>query len=182
MRTTIAGTGIIIVGIVIFGFTLVRLMNGAPLEPVTKVPGTVKVKVLTPGRYYVWDNHWTTFEGKKTKYDDDWPGDATVMVRDSTGKALDFVPDSSQSWTIGNSGKTSAGYIDVPNESTLQVDIDHVRHERIVSISNRTMQQDLWSRLGGFGIGLLVGAIGISILLIGLFLRGRRSTAIEKSA
>lgn len=181
MRTTFVGIGAIAIGIAIFAFTLIRLISGAPLEPTTKVPGTVKIDVLTPGRYYLWDNYWTKFEGKKTKYADDWPEDATVIVRDSTGTELDYVPDSSQSWSIGNSGKTSAGYIDVTTASALQLDIEGVGHERIVSVSKRTMRQDLLSRIGGLGVGFVVGALGVLVLLIGWFLRGRGSTATGKS-
>ena len=182
MRTAFLGIAFVIVGIAIFAITLVQLIRGPALDPQTKVPGTVTAEIDTPGRYYLWDNHWTTFEGKKMKYADDWPNDATVTVRDSNETVLDFVPDSSQSWSIGNSGKTSVGYVDIASKSTIQLDIDNVGHDRIVSVSNRTMKQELWSRLVGFGIGLLVGALGLPTFLLGLYLRSRGSTTLETSA
>ena len=56
MRFTIIGIALIIAGIAIFAFTLVRLINGSALDPQTKVPGPVSAEIHEPGRYYIWDN------------------------------------------------------------------------------------------------------------------------------
>jgi predicted xylose isomerase-like sugar epimerase len=113
MRVTSVGIALIVVGIAIFAFSLVRLINGAALDAQSKVPGIVSVQIDAPGRYYVWDNHWTTFEGERIKYAADCPAEARVTVSDSGGNHLKFTPDASESWSIGNNGKTSIGYIDV---------------------------------------------------------------------
>ncbi len=95
------------------------------------------------------------------------------LVRDESGNELKFVPDKSQNWSIGNNEKTSIGYVDVPTATTLQLDVDDVGRERIVTVSKRTMKQELWARLGGFGIGIIVGLIGVSMTVIGSLLRRR---------
>jgi hypothetical protein len=177
MRIAIFGVALIVVGIAIFAFTLVKLMGGSALDPQTKVPGTVTAEVDAAGRYYVWDNHRTMFGGERVQYSADWPDDAKVSVRDADGTELEFVADTSQNWSIGNHEKTSIGYFDVPAGTSLQLDIDDTGRDRIVTVSNRTMKQELWSRLGGFGVGLAVGAVGIPICLLGLFVGRRGSTA-----
>lgn len=178
MRITTAGIALLIAGVAIFVFTLVRLINGSALDPQTKVPGTVSAEIDAPGRYYVWDNHWTMFNGERVQYSADCPVDAQVVVHDSSGDELQFVPDASQNWSIGNNEKTSIGYVDVPAATALRLDVAGVGRERIVSVSNRTMKQELWDRLGGFGVGLIVGLIGIPIALLGLLVRRRPSTAV----
>ena len=35
------------------------------------------------------------------------------------------------------------------------------------------MQEELWGRLGGLGVGLLVGLIGFLVVFVGLLLRRR---------
>ncbi|MCA9168605.1 MAG: hypothetical protein KDB23_13110 [Planctomycetales bacterium] len=177
MRIAIAGLALIIVGISIFTFTLVRLIGGTALDPQTKVPGAVVTEIDAPGRYYVWDNHWTMFDGERVKYAADCPHDAKITVRDANGADVEFVPDASMNWSIGNNEKTSIGYVDIPTATTIRLDIDGVGRDRIVTVSNRTMQQELWSRLGGFGVGLAVGAVGVSICFLGLLMRRRVSTA-----
>ena len=181
MRFTIIGIALIIAGIAIFAFTLVRLINGSALDPQTKVPGPVSAEIPEPGRYYIWDNHWTTFNGERAKYPADCPAEAQVTIRDEGGTDLQFVPDASQNWSIGNNEKTSIGYVDVPNATTIRLDVDGVGRERIVSVSNRTMKQELWGRLGGFGLGLIVGVVGVPIALLGMLFRRRGSSAAVDS-
>ena len=177
MRITSAGLILIFVGVAIFAWTLIRLIGGAALDPQTKVPGTVRANIDGAGRYYLWDNHWTTFEGERFKYAADCPDDVSVTAKDANNAKLDFVRDSSQNWSIGNHSKTSIGYLDVPAATTIQIDIENAGRERIVTVSNRTMKQELWSRLGGFGIGIVVSAVGLVVCLLGFALRPRKPIA-----
>lgn len=172
MRMKTVGTATMIAGLAIFIFTFIRLVNGSALDHQTKVPGTFSVEIDEPGRFYVWDNHWTVFDGERIQYEADCPDDAKISVRDASSSAMPFVQDRSKSWSIGNSGKTSIGYIDVSNATTLELAFDDVGRERIVTVSNRTMKQELWARLGGLGIGLGIGILGILIFAMG-FLRRR---------
>ena len=176
MRIFVAGIALILVGIGFFAFTLVRLIGGAALDPQSKVPGSLSAEIEVPGRYYVWDNHWTMFDGQRVKYPAGWPAEAQIAVRDGNGAQLAFVADASQNWSIGNNAKTSVGFIDVPAATAIQIDISDIGRERIVTISNRTMKQELWSRLGGFGIGLAVSAVGAAVCVFG-WLRRRRATS-----
>ncbi len=176
MRIVTVGVALIVVGIAVFAYTLIQLISGAALDAQTRVPGTVSAEVDAPGRYYVWDNHWTMFDGQRIQYSDEWPDDAKVVIRDANGAELEFVPDASQNWSIGNNEKTSIGYFNAPAATTIRLDVDITDGERIVTVSNRTMKQELWSRLGGLGVGLVVGAVGVPLCLLGLLLRRRHST------
>ncbi len=173
MRIAALGFTLVIVGIAIFAFTLIQLVGGAALDLQTKVPGTVTAELDASGRYYMWDNHWTMFDGERVKYPADWPADAKVAVHDVNGAELEFIPDASQNWSIGNNEKTSVGYVEVPTATTIRLDIDDVGRDRIVTVSNRTMKQELWSRLGGFGVALVVGGLGAMICLFGVLVRRR---------
>lgn len=176
MRATPIGFALMIAGIGIFVFTLGRLMYGPALDPQVKVPGTITVEVEEPGRHYLWDQHFTRFEGERVKYSDDCPKDVKVSVVSSTGDTLPFVQDASQSWSIGNSGKTSVGYVDVPGAMTLDITVDGTGRERIFSVSGRTTKDELWLRLRGFGVSLVVGLLGLCIAFVGM-LGGRRRGA-----
>ncbi len=78
----VAATGIFVLG-------AIRLLGGYPNEEQNRVPGTIKVN-LEPGRYYLWGNHWTRFDGKRLNYDADCPANAPIAIHDHTGKALGF--------------------------------------------------------------------------------------------
>ena len=117
------------------------------------------------------------FDGDRIQYAADCPDDVNVKVRDGDGAELEFVRDASESWSIGNNEKTSIGYVDVPTPTTVHLEINNAGRDRIVTVSNRTMKQELWARLGGFGVGLGVSAIGVPLCLIGLLLGRRKSTA-----
>lgn len=174
MSATRVGVVFIFAGIAIIAYTLSQLAGGAALDRQTKVPGTVTAELNEPGRYYIWDNHWTKFEGERVKYSSDWPNNAKVAVRETEGRELEFIPDRSLSWSIGNNGKTSIGYIEIDTPSSIELDIDDVGNGRIVSVSNRTMKQELWKRLGGFGIGLITAGIGAIVCILGVFKRPRK--------
>ncbi len=88
MRIATAGLVLVIIGVAICAFTLLRLINGAALDVQTKVPGTVTAVIDAPGRYYVWDNHWTMFNGGRVQYAADWPDTARVTIQDSAGQLL----------------------------------------------------------------------------------------------
>ena len=182
MRIAAFGLALIFIGVTIFALTLFKLIGGSALDPQTKVPGTVNVEIETAGRYYVWDNHWTMFGGERVQYPPDWPDDAKVAVRDANGMQLQFVSDASQNWSIGNNEKTSIGYVDVPVATSIEVVIDDVGRDRVVTVSNRTMKQELWSRLGGLGLGLVVGMVGVPICLLGWFFRRRGSAGTMYSS
>jgi hypothetical protein len=179
MRLTKIAAAFLISGAAVFGFTFARLIRGAGLDPQTKVPGKIVVEIDTPGRYHIWDNHWTRFQGERVKYPPDCPADVSVTVHDSAGNQLGFVADASQGWGIGNNKKTSIGYVDVPAVTTLEVVLDKLGRDRIVSVSNRTVQDELWIRLGGLGLGLVLGVLGGLSLVIGLLARRKKAGVPE---
>ncbi|MEQ1906999.1 MAG: hypothetical protein ABL888_22635 [Pirellulaceae bacterium] len=96
MRSVAVGRVLTIVGVGIFAFTLIGLFYGDSLDPQSKVPGSVSAEIDVPGRYYVWDNHRTKFDGQRVQYPADWPDDATVAVYDINEAELAFVPDASR--------------------------------------------------------------------------------------
>ncbi|MEM8680780.1 MAG: hypothetical protein AAGF97_15635, partial [Planctomycetota bacterium] len=176
MKITTIGFTLVLAGVCICFVTFVSLIRGASLDPQTQVPGAVSAKLREPGRHYLWDNHWTVFRGKRWQYPADTPDNAKIVVRDAAGQEVEFVRDTSQNWSIGNNEKTSIGYVEVMEPTLLTLEVDGIGRERIVSVSNRTMQQDLVRRLGGFGVGVVVGLGGLLTLLVGLILRGRGGT------
>lgn len=173
-KRIILGLALGIGGIATVAVTLAGLVRGTSLVEQAKVPGTLQAKVEEAGRYYLWDNHWTIFEGERIQYPADCPADAKITVQDSTGQDLQFVPDSSEGWSIGNSGKTSIGYVDLPGSAELRIEVGAVGRDRVVSFSNTTVQDELWRKLGGFGVGILVGLIGLPIVIWGFIARLRR--------
>lgn len=175
MKGTTIGFGIVGVGVVVFVFTLVRLVGGAPLEEQAKVPGTFKVSVEEGGRHYLWDNHWTRFEGEHLKYEANCPPDAEIQILDGAGGVVPFTPDTSQGWSVGNNGRKSVGYVELAGATDLAIKVNGVGRERIFSVSNRMVGGELWSRLGGLGAGVVLVFLGSVVALVG-FLAGRRES------
>lgn len=172
--TSLFGVATLLVGAMVFAYSLANLISGPVLDPAATAPGAMTFPASGEGRWYIWDHHRTSFEGEQRKYDSRWPSEAEITIRDAQGAVLEWTPDSSRSWSIGNHAKTSVGYVEVPAATSLTLEVRGLPEERVLSVSNRSMGDELWARLGGIGGGLIIGLFGIVVTLVGLLSRRKR--------
>ena len=168
VKRSLLGAGLVLAAIVVGGSAFVSLQRGVSHDVQFKAPGTFQARAADAGRYYVWDNHKTWFEGEKVRSKAAFPDEMTVEVSDAAGQTLEFTRDDSQSWSIGSHAKTSVGYVDLPADSDVQIDARGDDGERILSLSQANLGQELWQTFIGFGIATVAAGLGIPIAIWGL--------------
>ncbi len=181
-KTVAVGGTLVLVGVVVFVATFISLARGGPGEAEFKVPGSFQAEVKEPGRYYVWDNRRTVFEGRTIHHKSGFPAGLEVVVRDSIGKQLEFVEDDSAGWSVGNHAKKSVGYVEL--QSAGQVEIEVVGSsdsERVVSFSPSTLRQAMGRTFVAVGVAVALGLSGLLVSFVGILivLFGKRRTTSD---
>ncbi len=157
-----------------FVWTFYELNRGAGHEPQFEVPGTFRSSADQPGRYYVWDNHLTMFEGTKIQRDEKFPEELEIIIRDAAGNPVEFVADTSKSWRIGNHDKSSVGYIDAKVPGEFEIEVRGDAETRILSFSQPDLFKELRSALMGFAVAAVFALVGAIAMLLSIFRRARR--------
>ena len=151
------------------------LSMGRPLDPQYQVPGPATIEIPAAGRYTLWDMTWTRFEGETVRRGP-LPDDAVVTITDD-GEPLPLDTSGKVGWSIGNSAKESIGTFDVAAAGPVAIDIAGLDEPRLISVSDRTMEDELIARLGGFAYAAAFGVLGALLLLIAWLTRRREQTA-----
>ena len=164
---------LLIAGLIIFVASFSRLYQGHSLTLQFQSQGTVQRQTDSVGRFYVWDNYVTHFNGQKVRLSSKTPKNLQISIQDTNGASLEFVPDDSQSWSIGNHAKKSIGYVEVKEPQSLNI-ISSGSDQRILSFGPANLKAELWQKLGGFALAILIGGLGFVWCLLSLFLGGRK--------
>lgn len=165
--------GFVLIGGAIFLFlsSFSSLYQGKALGLQYPASGSFQISPTNADRYYLWDHYVTQFQGKKIRYSSKFPKDIEIKVTDPSGAEIDFHSDTSHSWSIGNHAKSSIGYIDSPGATDLTVHVSGGDGSRVLSFGKADIKLELWRKLGGFGIALVVGFVGIIAGIWGLATR-----------
>ncbi len=167
------GLLLLIGGFVIFGWTFSALNRGVSLSDQFVASGKVTVNVESAGRFYVWDNYVTWFDGKKIRHASAFPDDVKITVRSASGKSLKFESNTDESWSIGNHAKKSVGYVDIETPDELTFEVTGGNGERVLSFAKADMAGELQEKLGGFGWAALMGVLGLPLVIWGLLVGGK---------
>lgn len=181
-KRTIFGAVLLIGGILIGIVTFGRLYLGTSLYPQYAASGSFTVQTVDAGRYYLWDNYVTWFEGGKVRNDKGFPEEVGLVVRDSQGKELELFPDSEQSWGIGNHAKSSIGYVQTSGSGQLTIDVQGGDGKRVLSFGKADLKNELWRKLGGFAYAAFGILLGLPITLWGLGASASRQVQRETAS
>ena len=168
-------TGIILltVALIIFVVSAAALLQGRSLVPQFMAPGEQQIDVSETGRYFLWDNYRTWHDGEAVTRSAQFPSTFSIKAFAAGGRELRFTPDRSHSWSIGNHAKRSVGYLDLPETGPVTIKVAGDAKTRIVSLAKADMKKELWQKLGGFGLAVIIAIVGLPFLLWGLSARVR---------
>ena len=170
-RRALVGVFTVVGAVVFFGVMFSTLYRGVSLDPQFPASGNIEVSTLDHDRYYLWDNYVTMFKGERLRHSSKFPDDVEISVKDGLGQELEFTPDTSHSWSIGNHSKRSIGYVEAIPGSDLTIQITGGDGQRVLSFAKADMKRDLWRKLGGFIIAVIVGGVGVIFGIWGIFVR-----------
>lgn len=132
------------------------------------VPGSMEVEIEEPGKYYLWHDHVTLFNGTSFSVPKDIPDGVEIEIRGADGEALAMKRGISTSVSLGNRSKVSIGYIDVDKAGWISVSVSGDFDDRVFSLSESSFGIFFVAIFGGVAIVGVAGTIGLVLLILGI--------------
>lgn len=149
------------------------LILGKSNEVRFKAPGSVEAVVQVPGRYYIWNDYQTMFEGKSYQRSKSLPDGTQIQIRNPQGGLLPFVGDTSISSSRGSSAENSVGYVEIVSPGKVKIEITGGNEERIFSFSQSRILKIFGLVAAGLILSMIVGLLGIGIIVWGIIKTAR---------
>jgi len=174
LKTLIIGIALFILGGFVIPFVLILpLFRNESANTQFLIPGSKEVIVEKPGRYYLWNDFQTVYDGRSFSRSEHIPDGLEIAVTDDTGKTLAFNSDTSTSSGSGRNSKKSIGYVEVSDPGKLMVSVSGDSEERVFSFSQSIFPKMFLAILGGGTASLLMAFIGFGIGIWGVIKLGR---------
>ncbi len=178
-KQILTGVILFVLGAIVIptAFTVLAFIHAANCKPLAKfeIPAQATVTVEEPGRYYLWNNYQTVFEGKAYSDSRDVPdGLEFSLVDTQTGDAVEFMTNASISVTSNNDEKNSIGYfeIDQPGDYTLSVSGSTL--PRVCSLGKTIFSlRNVLAFIACFGFTMALGLGGFVLVIVGLVNLGK---------
>jgi putative Mn2+ efflux pump MntP len=125
-------------------------------DAILRAPGSVEITIDKPGRYYLWNNYSTVFEGRSYSFDKELPnGLSFSLIEEDSSSTIPMKSDLSISSASGSEKKSSIGYFKLMKPGQYTLSISGNTEERIFSFGESI-----------FGnVVLFIGRIMIGVLL-----------------
>jgi hypothetical protein len=133
-----------------------------------KVPGSIQITVEKPGRYYLWNDFRTVYNGQSFNRSEQIPDGLNIRIADSDGHPLTFVSNTSISSTNGSNAKNSIGYVEIEHPGKVTVQVSGGAQERIFSFSRSGILMIFLLVIGGFGASVIFGLLGLGLIIWGI--------------
>lgn len=172
LKRLILGIALLVLGVLMvplaIAATVFLVFQNHSEEARLVIPGRVEVAVTEPGRYYLWHDYQTTFEGRSVRRSDGPPGGLLeVSVEDSGGEALHFSWSDSVSVSRGGHRKRSIGYVQVDAPATLVISVTGDAEGCVLSFGQSRVPEILGIVFGGLALAAVVGLSGLGIAVWG---------------
>jgi hypothetical protein len=178
VKTIITGISLLVLGVIIVPIAILAIILPMVIGDAGKAqfeaPGSTQVEVTKKGRYYVWNDYRTVFDGRRYNRSESIPDGINIVIKErDTGERLNFVSDSSISSTSGSSAKNSIGYIQVKRPGMLDIHVTGGYEKRIFSFARSNLLIMIGLIAGGSILALPIGFAGIGILIWGIIKRSK---------
>lgn len=182
------GGKIIIVGVIVFLLGAIAVPAAIIIsfffhdagEIQFRIPASITYQIQEPGRYYLWNDYQTVFEGVSYNRSKNIPDGISIVIRDRrTGAPYKLTACTSISSKTGGGTKNSIGYIDAENTGAITIDVSGGTEERIFSFSRFTLGEIFGRIFGGLGLAFLVCITGGGLVAWGV-VKASREKKTEK--
>lgn len=170
IKSIIAGVGLFSLGVVVLPLAIVLpiilTLNGHMME--FKVPGNFETNVVQAGRYYLYNDYQTIYQGKTYDNSTNLPGGIEIKILDSQGQALPFTGDTS--FSVGGSGteRKSIGYVEVQSPGKVRIEVSGGDEERIFSFGQENFLRFFGLMFGALGLCSIIAFGGIGLAVWGI--------------
>jgi hypothetical protein len=170
IKSIITGIALFILGGVVAPLAIMLLfflgLNGHLAQ--FKVPGAFETNVVKGGRYYLYNDYQTIYDGKTYDCSTNLPGGMEIKILDSQGNPLPFSGDTS--FSVGGSGteRKSIGYVEIQNPGKVRIEVSDVNEERIFSFGQENFLKFFALIFGTFGLCFVFGLGGLGLAIWGV--------------
>ncbi len=169
IRTLIAGVVIFVVGaFVVPAAVILPVFLSEGDDRQFLVPGTEVVEVEKTGRYYLWNDFQTFFDGKSYNRSENIPDGVEVRITGVDGEELGFSSDTSISSSSGSSSRNSIGFVEVTRPMRVTVSVLGDFEERVFSFSEDGVLKMLGLVFAGFAASMLLALTGVGVVVWGI--------------
>jgi hypothetical protein len=132
-----------------------------------QVPGTAMAFIETPGRYFLWHDYQTVYDGRTYNHAIELPDSLEIEIKGKGGVLLDFMSASNSSFTSNGRARRSIGYVEVADAGQVTLNVIGEAEPRVFSFSPFSLGRFAGLILKGM---LLAGAS--ALLSLGLIIWG----------
>lgn len=158
------GLGGFVFPLVIVGAVVFYLMNEKPLAQFV-IPAQIEVSIDKQGRYYVWNDYQTTFEGKTYVSSSGLPDNLAISLREKqTQTPLTFNSDLSIFLGFGKSLRSSIGYFEIVKPGVYSLEVSGETFPRVFSFGQ------FFLNLKKIAAIVIAGFVSVAIALWGFIL------------
>ena len=156
----------------------VCLLNEKPLAKFT-IPGQAIVTIEKQGRYYLWNDYQTVFEGRSYSSSEELPGVLEItLLENKDGEPVEFVSSQSITSSSGDSHKKSVGYFEVDEPGGYILSVFGETEPRVCSFGKTffNTKSVLICLIVGL-LEILMGITGFVLVLVGIInlIKARKS-------
>jgi len=138
-------------------------------QPQFLIPGQAEFPVDEPGRYFLWNDYETVFDGRVFNQSEDLPDGIEIRVQDAkTGEPVTLKHGINQTMTTGSTAKKSIGYINVTDPATVLIEVPSSPEERVFSFGRTDVFRLIGGIFAAIGGGLVLGFVGIGLVIWGI--------------
>ncbi|HEX5399934.1 MAG TPA: hypothetical protein VFY06_12895 [Verrucomicrobiae bacterium] len=167
IKSIVAGAALVVLGVVVLPLAIAipifLTLSGHLIE--FKVPGTFETNVVKTGRYYLYNDYQTIFNGKTYNNSKNLPGGMEIKILDSQGDSLPFTGDASVSVNGSGTERNSIGYVDLQKPGKVWIEVSGTSEERIFSFGQEHFLKLFVGLIGTLGLCFLfaLGGTGLAV-------------------
>jgi hypothetical protein len=171
------GSKSILLGLILFAggafvlplIVVLSLFHEKPNEVQFIVPGEALLHAEKPGRYYVWNDFRTFYQGRNYHQSELIPDGVRIQISNSKGEPLELITDSSITHSSGSASRKSIGYVEVAHPDTLKIEVSGGDEPRVLSFAQSRFFKIFGRIMGGFALSALTALSGIGLTIWGIF-------------
>ena len=161
--------GGIIIPSIFFGIILLFLLKEKPVATFI-IPAEIEVTIQKEGRYYLWNDYQTVFEGRIYSMSEELPNGLEISLHKKTNNNLiEFVGDHSITSSTANSKKIAIGYFEIEQPAEYILSVSGETPPRVFSLGASFFNANLFIiAIIVFPLEMLMGIGGFILILIGI--------------
>lgn len=132
------------------------------------VPGSTEITVTEPGRYYLWNDYETIYEGKSFRRSETVPDGVEIVVGDENGDPIPLITDHSVSRTRNGHSQKSIAHFDLDQPGSVRISVTGGMPERVFSLSQSKIWQTFGMVFGGIALAGVLAVLGLILGVVGI--------------